>query len=359
LTELVNELAFPGGPRKSRVNQYFGLLLLPDGGVFPPLSVTDPDKIDGTLGRLRDVLGLNFQYQDFVNTVDDEQDLSNFRILSDYVTSLAQSWINNLDFFGLEPQKAFFGTQLVLLSRQLSVVAESVDEVRFTLDSVFLGPAERQTIMLPDLPDGPMFLEDLLSWVQNFSSEEGPRLIQDGGKFGVSNSVQPIAQRLKKLISATSNLSNGKPRQGIPPGFFQPRVAVALSVLDNQLGDLIKLAGGIQHQIPSVQTLPFELYAVSPNSVSLKSGIVTIQVFGQGFQVGDRKASRRPNVVPDVTVVSGGKTLNVAQRFFVSSNHLIVQLSTAGATSGSIYDVKVTNPDSKAATLTGGLTVTS
>src|SRR5579872_348135 len=146
LSELVNELAFPSGPRVQRVNQYFHLLL--GHATFPlpakpgnSLQQSDPDKIEGTLGNLRDELGLNFTQQDFVNSLEDEQDLSNFRILSDYVTSLAQSWINNLSFFGLNTTTPFFGTQLVLLSRQLSVVAESVDEVRFTLDSVFIGPA--------------------------------------------------------------------------------------------------------------------------------------------------------------------------------------------------------------------------
>ena len=146
LTELVNELGMLGGPRVSRVNQYFGLLLGPttypnNAAQGSTLAKIDPDQILGTLGQLRDNLGLNFTTQDFVNTVADEQDLSNFRILSDYVTSLAQSWLNNVRFFGLNSTQPFFGTQLVLLSRQLSVVAESVDEVRFTLDSVFIGPA--------------------------------------------------------------------------------------------------------------------------------------------------------------------------------------------------------------------------
>src|SRR5215471_10775684 len=200
-SELVNEFGFLGGPRISRVNQYFTLLLIDaDKGIFfPPLPDADPDKIGGTLGNLRDVLGLNFTTQDFVNSVTDEQNLSNFRILADYITSLAQSWINNLPFLGLNTTKPFFGTQLVLLSRQLSVVAESTDEVRFTLDSVFVGPAERQSTKLnyPLVPGlKSIFLEDLLSWIQNFATEEGPRLIQDGGKFGVENTFTPVVRQL-------------------------------------------------------------------------------------------------------------------------------------------------------------------
>ncbi|HEY3741813.1 MAG TPA: hypothetical protein VGL53_18310, partial [Bryobacteraceae bacterium] len=142
LGELVNELGMLP-PRVGRVNQYFGLLL--GDNTFPPsatansmLSATDPDLIGGTLGNLRDELGLNFTTQDFVNSVEDETDLSNFRVVSDYITSLAQSWLNNVGFLVLTTKTPFFGTQLVLLSRQLMVVAESVDEVRFTLDSVFV-----------------------------------------------------------------------------------------------------------------------------------------------------------------------------------------------------------------------------
>jgi hypothetical protein len=250
LTELVNELGLAGGPRVSRVNQYFQLLLQDPGTAFPPPPpfVTDPDQIKGTLGSLRDELGLNFTTQDFVNTVQDEQDLSNFRILSDYVTSLAQSWINNLRFFGLNTATPFFGTQLVLLSRQLSVVAESVDEVRFTLDSVFIGPAERQTLALQfDPSDQPLFAEDLFNWIQSFTTEEGPRLIQDGGKFGVHFSFLPIAQQLQHLVKS---VQDPNPRnRGLPPGFHTFRVQRSLKQLGDELDELVALAGPITHVI--------------------------------------------------------------------------------------------------------------
>jgi hypothetical protein len=154
LTELVGELGIPGGPRVQRITQLFNLLLGQQLPTDPQAAgftlITDPDNLPsiGTLGNMRDEMGLTFS---FVNTVEDEQTVSNFRIVSDYITSLAQSWLNNLQFFVLTPPKGvqpFFGTLLVLLSRQLSVVAEKVNEVRFTLDSVFIGPSERQTLIL-------------------------------------------------------------------------------------------------------------------------------------------------------------------------------------------------------------------
>jgi hypothetical protein len=251
LTELVNELAVPGGPRVERINQYFQLLLSTPGTKFPPTPLsaftTDPDQIGGTLGTLRDQLGLR-STQDFVNTLADEQDLSNFRILSDYVTSLAQSWINNLPLFGLNTATPFFGTQLVLLSRQLSVVTESVDEVRFTLDSVFIGPAERQTLKLNfDGAHEPLFAEDLFNWIADFSTNEGPRLIQDGGKFGVQNSFLPIAKRLQHLVRQAED-PNPLNRH-LPRGFHTSRVQRALSELAKELGDLVQLAAPISHTI--------------------------------------------------------------------------------------------------------------
>ena len=269
-TELVNELGFLGGPRITRVNQYFSLLLInsdspssfPPRPSAPPL-VVDPDMIGGTLGNLRDVLGLNFSRQDFVNSVEDEQDLSNFRIVSDYVTSLAQSWINNLPFLGLDSAKPFFGTQLVLLSRQLMVVAEAVDEVRFTFDSVFIGPSERQAteMKFPGYPElKSLFLEDLLSWIRNFATEEGPALIQDGGKFAVKNTVKPI---LKKLVTMVSLYPAGSSTANPwPPAFFAPRVKLAMDNLAAELTRFLALSKPIEHDITSEPDfgLPFQVF---------------------------------------------------------------------------------------------------
>jgi hypothetical protein len=199
---------------------------------------------------LRDQLGLNFTFQDFANTVQDEQDITNFRILSDYVTSLAQSWLNNLRFFGLDTPTPFFGTQLVLLSRQLSVVAEAVDEVRFTLDSVFIGPAERQTLQLqfPGVSKDSLFAEDLFNWIQSFATEEGPRLIQDGGKFGVKFSFLPIAQQLQRLVGSAHD------PDPLDHAFRTIRVRRALGQLGRELNELVKLAKDISHVIEEEPT---------------------------------------------------------------------------------------------------------
>jgi hypothetical protein len=359
LGELVNEIGFLGGPRIQRVNEYFRLLLGPQAYPANPgpglaLTVTDPDQIAGTLGRLRDELGLSFLTDDFVNSVEDETDLSNYRIISDYVTSLAQSWVNNIAYVGLDSKTPFFGTQLVLLSRQLQAVAETVDEVRFTLDSVFIGPAERQTIELNfgSSAHHPMFLEDLLSWVRNFSTEEGPRLIQDGGKFGVSNTFLPVASRLTTLISNTLASS------GLPPGLSAPRVRLAFADLQSRLDVLTGLATGIRHDITPEPSfgLPFRLADVDPRTLSLRTlgtGITPTPIYikGSGFEYGASVLFSIPG-----TATPG---LGVFNTYFRSENLLVVfaaantnlpatpppgMITLTGASVG-LFDVSVQNAD--------------
>lgn len=358
LTELVNELGLLGGPRVARVNQYFGLLL--GATTFPAnpapnssLATTDPDQVGGTLGNLRDELGLNFTTQDFVNSVDDEQDLSNFRVLSDYVTSLAQSWVNNLGFFGLNTTTPFFGTQLVLLSRQLSVVAESVDEVRFTLDSVFIGPAERQTLQLNfSGSDSPMFLEDLLTWIQGFASEEGPRLVQDGGKFGVQNTFFPIAQQLQRLVTEAQDPNPAN--AGLPRGFHTSRVQRALQELGAELVELVRLASPIRHLVTPQPDFgfPFAVDEVQPSSVSFaalpSSGSATVFIRGSGFEA-----------PPKTVVFLGGPAgpITATSVFFRSEGLLVVTVPLANTNVGT-WDVTVNNPDGTSSTLRAAFTVT-
>jgi|HubBroStandDraft_6_1064221.scaffolds.fasta_scaffold114395_2 hypothetical protein len=244
-SELVNELGYAGGPRISRVGQYFLLLLgqaLPTtpNPAFPVVS--DPDLIKGTLGRLRDELQLQ-SFSHYVNTVEDEQDITNYRILSDYLTSLAQSWVNNVGFFGLDTTKAFLGSQLVLLSRQLSVIGETVGEVRFALDSVFIGPSERQTLQLEFASGDPaMFIEDLLSWAESFAKDEGPQLIQNAGKLGVGGGFLPVVQTLTTLVTGARHPKNEK---DLPDGYRTIRVKHALQDLQDQLKELTSLAAGV------------------------------------------------------------------------------------------------------------------
>ena len=250
ITELTGEMGFAGGPRISRVNQYFHLLLGVNLPTEPPAGLlavpSDPDKVVGNLGRLRKELELQ-SFSKYVNKVEHEQNITNFRILSDYLTSLAQSWVNNLKFFGLETKHAFLGSHLVLLSRQLSVVADTVDEVRFTLDSVFIGAAERQTLQLEFSNDPALFIEDLLSWTQTFTREEGPQLIQTSGKLGVGDGFLPIVTKLHRLVEEARDPVK---QSRLPDGYRTIRVKNSLHDLANQLSELKRLAQGVSSKQP-------------------------------------------------------------------------------------------------------------
>ena len=79
---LVEEL---GPPRVSRVGQIFRLL---GGADIDKPNRIHPDSIGGTLGTLRDQFGFNCP------AGQEEQNLTNFRIIVDSITSLAQTWFS-------------------------------------------------------------------------------------------------------------------------------------------------------------------------------------------------------------------------------------------------------------------------
>ena len=363
-SDLVGELSQMGGPRVARVTQLFSLLL---GQSFPidPNVVsqsnfvvqTDPDKIGGSLGRLRAEFGFGTD-DDLINTIVDEQNATNFRIISDYVTSLAQSWLNNLQFFGLSAPRPFFGTQLVLLSRQLSVIAETVNEVRFTMDLVFIGPAERQTLRIqfasPSDPD--MFFEDLMTWIDQVASEEGPRMIQDGGKFAVGESFVPIAIRLQQLVASARQPAN--PPAEIPPGYRTVRVQNALRDLSAQLQQLVDLALPIRHAItpePAPEPVPpLSVVAVNPNTVRIGQ-VLSVIIFGTGFDTSANAAVNvtfTPTTNPNAKISVSGPDVQV-----LSENMLFTSLIPVSLTAGVTYDVQVEQNKVVAPPLANGLKV--
>jgi hypothetical protein len=305
LQELIAELSLPGSLRVVRVDQIFRLLFEPalvratkeenatkilditiqnpgrgrsplaTKGTISPDVETDPDFVGGQLGELRLQLGLRtlpYEHKNakgevirrepgnLVNTVDDETDETNYRMVVDYLSSIWISWLLNRQYFVLPNAKSvqpFFGTQLVLISRALSVVAEKVGELRFALDSVFIGQAERQALELrfpqvvflldgeeEEVDSDAMFLEDLLNWVASFATDEGPRLIQTAGRYGVKDSFYPVARSLAVLVQAARDAHGGT-----VPGFKTARVRRAIDELSRQLQFLTSMVKPIQSPI--------------------------------------------------------------------------------------------------------------
>ncbi len=239
--ELVNELGVQGGPRAARVDALFDSLL---GGNDATPSTIDELVPDSQFGQMRDLFGFT---PAFVNTVDEEQNLTNFIILVDHASALRRSWVAQRDFFtgrgGAEP---FFGTQMILLSRSLAVVVEAVEETSFVMDSVFLDSAERQTLELTYANEHPIFLGELLRWAYDFASTEAPRLIQEGGKSGVI-AVTPTLERLERLVRGAMLRPDGEQDPAaFPAGYRTARVQRSLQELSSHLAEALELASEIR-----------------------------------------------------------------------------------------------------------------
>jgi hypothetical protein len=258
ITEIVKQFGVVP-PSILRVNTYFHILPGVDRNKLRPEESpkleTDPDLIGGTLGDIRKIYGIYFQehHHDnpLSNSVEDERNITNFRVISDYMTSLLLTWLGNYDYFKLTlgHAPAFLGTQLILISRQFNVVAETVNEVRFALDSVFIGPNERQQLLLvfhnPAIPS--MYLEDVLTEIEGTVTDEGPRLIKEGGRIALRNNVQPVVRTLIEMIEGAHNPTN---IYKLPDGFRTPRVQRTLDDLHDQLKYLLTLAEQVGMAVP-------------------------------------------------------------------------------------------------------------
>lgn len=233
LKGVVAELGVEGGPRVIRVDDLFESLLgkkpVP-GTQFLPLQ-------SGHLSDLRTKFGLNSSN---VNTLDEETNLTNFIALQDYVVSLCQSWIEfRTQFLGKD-----LGTRLVLLSRALSVSAEAVNEVYAAMDSVFVGPAERQVATFRDPNGNSILVEELLSWVTTFTSEEAPHLVHESGRIGAGAIIAP-AQRLEGLVGEFIRAIPTEP--SLPNGLRHPRVRYPLEELRGYLRQVQQYAQEVRN----------------------------------------------------------------------------------------------------------------
>jgi hypothetical protein len=235
LVEIVRELGVEGGPRVARVDQLFESLLT--------IEITNP--IDnqpitgGHLGFLRTVFGL---LPGQVNTLEEEHNVTNYIALQDYTQSIQASWLNfRNQWLGRD-----LGTRLVQLSRTLSVTAETVEEVNFAMDSVFVGRSERQVVSFHDQNGRDVLVDELLSWVSVFATEEAPRLVRDAGKRGAAVIV-PKATVLAGLVGRFIQQIPYDPE--LPTGLRHPRVLPPLRELHSYLRRVVEVAQDINQPV--------------------------------------------------------------------------------------------------------------
>jgi hypothetical protein len=244
-----------------------------------------------------------------------------------HVDTLRLSWNAVRQFFTRDDSEVFLGTQLVLLSRQLEVVAESVQEAYSAMDSVFLGAAERQTTLLDfQGRDARLTVAGLLEWVDRFVSEEGPRLLQDAGKDGAI-AFRSTIDELQSLVNEafrTSKQNSGNPTRG----FHSPRVQRALEELTLHLTEASVLARQISR---------------TPRPVILSGSIISLKnednqnltLGGKNFKTGiEVRLTRGSDVIK-------AKMVDVDD---VSNNELTATFDLRSAELVA-WTVDVTNPD--------------
>jgi len=354
LQELVNELAREGGPRIQRVDELFGLLL----GEGRKSNNMNPDLVQGHLGTVRQRFALT---ADEIQTVDEERIVTNFRIIAEQVLALHSSW--NFDrklLSGIGPGAAL-GTILIWLSRGLEAVCESVGDLMFALDSVFVDAAQRQVIELrfngltvdvPEVPfkgnppktvpehldhQAPMFLSDLLDWVLRVSQDEGPRIIQDAGKDGVL-AFKPVLDTLRILVRATVKIAHGHhAHNAMPAGMRTPRVDRAIKVLAAQLDEAANLASLVRvepaPQIASATILDLKGNPVLPGGLSgpHAPGQISIVMTGSNFR-GPAKAILAAEQNEDLDVLRANVAINTPSSASAIFNNPGTDLANAGTT---------------------------
>jgi hypothetical protein len=194
LQDVVRELGLEGGPRVAKVD---GLI----------------KRVDKMLNKFAGMYGFNDK--SLIDSLEKDLNYSSYTTVKDFIGSIKSNWNNSKTNLSHD-----LGTKLIALSRSLSVTTESVGELIWAYDSVYIGESERKTIKLKigeserktiKLKIGrndsmTITVQDYLDWVLHFTEEEAPNLIQVGGKSGIEQLVNPIEELLRyaKVLSEES-----------------------------------------------------------------------------------------------------------------------------------------------------------
>ena len=206
IAELVDEFGTEGGSRENRVNLLFENLL----GSKRLRRV-------GHLDQMAEIYGFQSKKGVSIVTIGEEEIVTDFMVIEDHIISLRKSWRKIIG----KDDSQFLGNQVVLLERALNSVAEGVDELRYVMESVGLGDAERRVIPLNYIERGwdflarPLIFErnfelsvsEMLDWVMGFATEEAPGLIEGAGRLGIE-SIIPTASRLVQIVDEAAGAND-------------------------------------------------------------------------------------------------------------------------------------------------------
>jgi len=83
----------------------------------------------------------------------------------------------------------------------------------------------------------------LLSWISDFATNDGPRLLQDVGTAAIAINIVPV---LRRFLSAISHLPKSfSPSSPLPQALFAPCVTVALARLEDELKSMLRLSESV------------------------------------------------------------------------------------------------------------------
>lgn len=276
LQQIPDALSLPSGPIVEQIDELFRLL----GAADAAQSTVPLEGLGGQLQEFRNRYGMERQW---VNNVEQEQTLTDFITVVDYVTDLYKSWQSNRDFFsGRGGEPPFLGTQLVTLSRLLSVIGDKVNQVRYVMESLFIPRSELATIQLRfGGKRAPMYFDDLLTWIEKASADAASQMRLNG-----KDAVMTYARTARLLNSLVGDcyyqrqLALGN--TDLPKAFAAPRSVRAIKELGDQLDEIQRQARRVNRRpdprvTTVIPTLPKP--AEVPRTLHL-------QLYGSGFQKG-------------------------------------------------------------------------
>jgi hypothetical protein len=225
---LVSELAQGAGPRPTRADRHFAVLIGVQTG-------TDYELKPGSLlKQIEDSFKLAGAG---VNTPEDSANVANFRIVKENLFAVFRSW----NGFKGELEKDF--SQLSgQFSRKLALIENEVTDVETAMDEAGFDATDRESreVKLTASADSEKITVDgLLSWLREFASEEGPELVEGGGGIGIAATL-PTLDQLQKWVEALA---------GSPP-VTDENVKASLDSLKKQVTEAKALAENITKPKP-------------------------------------------------------------------------------------------------------------
>jgi|SRR6516164_972685 hypothetical protein len=119
------------------------------------------------------------------------------------------------------------------ICEQLSLIAQGVRTLRSAMETASIGGSERRRLKLESNNDS-VSVEDLLSWLDYFTAEQGPRLVKSGERFA-GHTFTAIAEKLWDFLRLAEGVPMGRPPDD---SWTFPQVRESLHELQRSMTDL-------------------------------------------------------------------------------------------------------------------------